>query len=92
MEDEVAAAVHLARGEKPEAIRLAKEAADIEATLGAPSGPPDPIKPALEFYGEMLLAAGKRAEAAAAFEQQLLRTPKRTPSVEGLARAVAVHQ
>ncbi|MGD0362654.1 MAG: hypothetical protein ABSC93_17385 [Bryobacteraceae bacterium] len=92
MEDEVAAAVHLARGEKPEAIRLAKEAADIEATLGAPSGPPDPIKPALEFYGEILLAAGKPAEAAAAFEQQLLRTPKRTPSVEGLARAVPVHQ
>jgi tetratricopeptide (TPR) repeat protein len=89
MENEVAAAIELARGQKSEAVRLAKQAADVEATLAAPSGPPDPIKPALEFYGEVLLDAGKPAEAAAAFEQELLRTPKRTPSVEGLARAAA---
>jgi tetratricopeptide (TPR) repeat protein len=87
MENEVASAAQLARGQKAEAVRLAKEAADIESTLAAPTGPPEPIKPALEFYGEVLLAAGKRAEAAAAFRQELLRTPKRTPSVEGLARA-----
>lgn len=89
MENEVASAAQLARGQKVEAIRLAKEAADIEATQPAPSGPPMPIKPALEFYGEVLLDAGRRAEAAEAFEQQLLLTPKRTPSVEGLARATA---
>jgi tetratricopeptide (TPR) repeat protein len=89
MEDEVAAAVELARGRKSEAVRFAKQAADIESILAAPSGPPEPIKPALEFYGEVLLDAGKPAEAAAAFEQELVRTPKRTPSVEGLARAVA---
>jgi len=35
----------------------------------------------------VLLDAGRPAEAAAAFQQELLRTPKRTPSVEGLARA-----
>ena len=89
MENEVASAVELARGRKSEAVRLAKQAADIESTLAAPSGPPDPIKPALEFYGEVLLDAGSPAEAATAFQQQLHRTPKRTPSVEGLARAVA---
>ena len=50
---------------------------------------PDPLKPALQFYGEVLLDAGRSAEAAAAFEQELLRTPERTPSVEGLARAAA---
>src|ERR1700691_1299688 len=87
MENEVAAAVDLARGQKSAAVRLAKQAADIEATLAAPSGPPDPIKPALEFYGEMLLDAGRPAEAAAAVEQEVLRAPKRTPSVQGLARA-----
>jgi hypothetical protein len=87
MEKEVSAAAQLARGNKDDAVRLAKEAADVELTLSAPSGPTDPIKPALEFYGEVLLAAGKPAEAAAAFEQQLLRTPNRTPSVQGLARA-----
>jgi tetratricopeptide (TPR) repeat protein len=89
MENEVAAAAQLARGQKAEAVRLAKLAADIEMTLAAPSGPPEPIKPALEFYGEVLLEAGRPADAVAAFQQELLRTPKRTPSVEGLARAAA---
>jgi tetratricopeptide (TPR) repeat protein len=89
MEKEVASAAQLARGRKAEAVLLAKAATDIELTLSPPTGPPEPIKPALEFYGEMLLDAGKPGEAAAAFQQQLLRTPKRTPSVEGLARAVA---
>jgi tetratricopeptide (TPR) repeat protein len=87
MENEVASAAQMARGQKAEAVRLAKQAADIESTLAAPSGPPEPIKPALECYGEGLLDAGRPAEAAAAFHQELLRTPKRTPSVEGLARA-----
>ena len=88
MENEVASAAQLARGQTAEAVRLAKEAADIESTLAAPSGPPEPIKPALEFYGEVLLAANRPGDAAAAFRQELLRTPNRTPSVEGLARAV----
>ncbi len=87
MANEVASAALLARGQKADAVRLAKQAADIESTLAAPSGPPEPIKPALEFYGETLLDAGRPAEAAAAFQQELLRTPKRTPSVDGLARA-----
>jgi tetratricopeptide (TPR) repeat protein len=89
MEKEVGALSRLARGQKDEAVRLAKEAADIELTMSAPSGPPDPIKPALELYGEVLLEADRAKEAAAAFEQSLLRTPKRTPSVLGLARASA---
>jgi tetratricopeptide (TPR) repeat protein len=87
MENEVASAAQVARGKKDEAVRLAKEAADIESTLAAPSGPPEPIKPALEFYGDVLLDAGRPAEAATAFQQELLRTPKRTPSLEALARA-----
>ena len=89
MENEVASAAQLARGQTAEAVRLAKQAAEIEATLSAPSGPPEPIKPALEFYGEILLDAHADGEAAAAFRQQLLRTPNRTPSVKGLARATA---
>jgi predicted Zn-dependent protease len=59
----------------------------VEKTLAPPSGPPEPIKPAFELYGEMLLEAGRAKEAAQAFEQSLLRTPRRTPSVLGLARA-----
>jgi predicted negative regulator of RcsB-dependent stress response len=57
--------------------------------MAAPSGPPDPIKPAFELYGELLAEAGRDKEAAAAFEQALLRTPNRTPSVKGLAAVQA---
>jgi len=87
MEKEVAAVSHLARGQKDDAVRLAKEAVDIELTMSPPSGPPDPIKPALELYGDVLLDAGRSKEAAAAYDDELLRTPNRTPSVKGLASA-----
>lgn len=89
LEKQVAALARLASGRKDEAVRLAKEAVDIELTTNPPSGPPDPMKPALELYGEVLLEADRPADAAAAFSQGLLRTPKRTPSVLGLARASA---
>jgi hypothetical protein len=88
-EKELGAIVRWVRGQKEEALLLAKEATDIEKTMSAPSGPPEPIKPAFELYGEMLLEAGRAKEAVQAFEQALLRTPKRTPSVLGLARAAA---
>ncbi len=87
MEKEVSAAAQLSRGQKDDAVRLAREASDVEMTMSAPSGPPDPIKPATEFYGEVLLDAGQPAQAVAAFEKALLRMPNRAASVEGLARA-----
>jgi tetratricopeptide (TPR) repeat protein len=87
MEKEVMAVAQLARGEKDTAVRLAKEAVDIELTMDAPSGPTEPIKPALELYGDLLMENGHAAEAANAYQQQLFRTPNRTPSVKGLARA-----
>ena len=87
LEKQVAALVSNARGQKDEALKLAKEAMDIELALSAPSGPPDPIKPAPEFYGELLIEAGKHAEAVAALELSLQRTPNRTPSVKAMQRA-----
>jgi tetratricopeptide (TPR) repeat protein len=88
-EKELGALVRWAKGQKDEALQLAREAAETEKTLAAPSGPPEPIKPAFELYGELLLEAGKAKDAMQAFEQSLLRTPRRTPSLLGLARAAA---
>src|SRR5690606_35105495 len=88
-EKQLGAVLQWARGQKEQALRLAKEAAEVEQTLAAPSGPPEPIKPAFELYGEMLLDAGRPKEARQAFESSLLRTPRRTPSLLGLARAAA---
>ena len=87
MSAEVGASRALASGRHDDARRIAGEAAQLELTLGAPSGPPVPIKPAPELHGEILLAAGREAEAAEAFQQALTRTPKRTPSLHGLARS-----
>jgi tetratricopeptide (TPR) repeat protein len=89
LEKEVAALARLAAGRKDEAVRLAKEAVDIELTTDASSGPPEPMKPALELYGDLLLEVDRPSDAAAAYAQSLLRTPKRTPSLVGLARASA---
>jgi tetratricopeptide (TPR) repeat protein len=89
VENEVAAVTAFERGRRDAGLALAKTAADLELTLSPPSGPPEPVKPALELYGELLLAAERPAEAAAAFEQALRRTPKRTPSLLGLGRAAA---
>jgi tetratricopeptide (TPR) repeat protein len=88
-EKELGAIIRWAKGQKDEALQFAKEAAEAEKSMAAPSGPPEPIKPAHELYGELLLEAGRAKEAVQAFEQSLLRTPKRTPSVLGLARAAA---
>jgi tetratricopeptide (TPR) repeat protein len=87
MEKQVAALVSNARGRKDEALTLAKDAMEIELSLSAPSGPPDPIKPAPEFYGELLIEAGRTAEAIAALELSLQRTPNRTPSLKAMAKA-----
>jgi tetratricopeptide (TPR) repeat protein len=87
MEKQIAALVSSAKGRQDEALTLAKEAMEIELSLSPPSGPPDPIKPAAEFYGELLLEAGRTADAVAALELSLQRTPNRTPSVKAIARA-----
>jgi len=57
--------------------------------MGPPSGPPVLIKPSNELFGEILLRAGKPAEAAAQFRTALLRQPNRARSLLGAARAAA---
>ena len=85
--DEVRALLAGARGNWNEAFRYARQAIVAEEKLGVPSGPPENFKPAHELYGELLMQAGKKAEAVAQFETSLLRTPNRTASVMDLKAA-----
>ena len=86
MVDEVGAAVAVAQKDAALADRLFKEATAIELTLDAPSGPPEPIKPSFEMYGEWLLEQGRAKDAAAQFEQSLSRMPNRRSSMQGMER------
>ncbi len=88
MHKEVAASLHAARGEADDAIRLMDEALGILATMRPPRGSAEPIKPAYELYGELLLELGRPADAIEKFRTSLLRLPERPRSLLGLAHAL----
>jgi tetratricopeptide (TPR) repeat protein len=71
------------------AVDLMTRALAIEDEMSPPSGPPDIVKPPRELFGEILLQAGRPAEARQQFESALLREPNRARSLIGLARAEA---
>jgi hypothetical protein len=89
LEKEIEGLAHLARGQEEAGLRLLREAADAEAALTPPSGPPDLLKPALELYGEVLLERGHPGEALLQLQRSLLRMPNRTASLLGAARAAS---
>jgi tetratricopeptide (TPR) repeat protein len=84
---ELDAAVSAAAGRRDEAVTLARKAATLEDALSFEFGPPNPVKPAHELAGEMLLDAGRPAEAQKEFAAALKRTPGRALSLLGLFRA-----
>lgn len=88
LEKETMAVLSLANGDNETAVAHAREAAQMEMRdMKAPSGPPVPMKPAAELYGDILLAANRPVEALAAYESSLDWIPLRTPSIAGLAKA-----
>ncbi|HLQ23287.1 MAG TPA: hypothetical protein VK132_08765, partial [Gemmatimonadales bacterium] len=89
MEKELAALLALATGRKVDAVLRMREAAALDRDLPPPLGPPRPIKPAPELFGEILLELGRPREAAAQFERALARWPNRSLSLLGRARASA---
>lgn len=66
-----------ASGNKAEAERLLREAAATLAALPIEFGPPDVVKPPMELLGEWLLADGRTAEAAQAFDDAERQQPGR---------------
>ena len=89
MEKELAALGAIATGRKGDAVVRMQEAVAIDRDLPPPLGPPRPIKPAPELFGEILLELGRPGEAAAEFERALARWPNRSLSLLGRARAAA---
>lgn len=76
-----------AEGDLDRALGIARGAAEFEAALPVDFGPPIALKPAREVEGEVLMEMGQYAEAAAAFDLQLARTPNRIRAMLGRARA-----
>ena len=87
MAQQLEAALLFAQGRREEALVLARQAAVVEAGLSFEFGPPVPVKPANELVGEMLMDLRRPREAIEAFQLSLKRTPRRTLSLLGLARA-----
>jgi tetratricopeptide (TPR) repeat protein len=86
---EVTALTASIKKDHAKAIELMKQATALEEQMAAPSGPPFLVKPSHELFGEILLRAGKPAEASAQFNVALLRQPNRARSLLGAARAAA---
>lgn len=86
---EIAALNASMKKDHAKAIELMKRATMLEEETSAPYGPPNLIKPTHELFGEILLRAGKPAEAKEQFKVALLRQPNRARSLLGVARAAA---
>ena len=87
MEREVGAVIAATQNDMAAAEKQIKEATEIELSLDAPSGPTEPIKPSFELYGMLLQKQGRAKEAAAQFQQSLMRTPNRRAALEGLRQS-----
>ncbi|MFL6248522.1 MAG: hypothetical protein ACJ74H_21035 [Thermoanaerobaculia bacterium] len=74
-------------GKRDDALKILDAAAKAEGSMPIEFGPPVVPKPATELLADQLLAAGRAAEAAAAYQQVLDRTPGRRPTLEGLLLA-----
>jgi tetratricopeptide (TPR) repeat protein len=85
--DQLEALILAAEGHGDQAIAKAREAATGEKSLPYAFGPPYPEKPSFELLGEILLREHRAKEAQQAFQQALLRTPRRTESLLGLLQA-----
>src|SRR5205807_3693138 len=87
MRDELDGLVREARQDTVGALASFARASALEAKRPKPIARPYPVKPAGELYGEALLRAGDASAAVRQFQASLARTPRRSASLLGLARA-----
>lgn len=84
------AAIHAASDKADSAVVLLRQATKLEDSMPLEFGPPAIVKPSHELLGEVLLDAGRAAEAQREFTRALELTPGRSRSLVGLARAAAI--
>jgi predicted negative regulator of RcsB-dependent stress response len=87
MVHELEALLLYADGKKDGALQMLSDAAAAEDAMPFEFGPPMPVKPVHELYGEVLLAAGNSREARKQFQKTLERCPKRRIALQGLSQA-----
>ena len=85
MEKQLSALLLAAEGKVDQSLRLLKEATTMADALPFGYGPPFPVKPVHELYGEQLLESGRVNSARAQFDLALAGAPKRALSLKGLA-------
>lgn len=84
---EIAAAASAMDGDVDAAVGTMERATRLEERIPVPPGPPPLIKPSHELFGEILLRAGRREEAARQFATALFRHPGRLASLRGAEQA-----
>jgi tetratricopeptide (TPR) repeat protein len=76
-----------AEGRSDEAVRLLKEAAELEAATDKHPVTPGAVAPARELYADLLMELGRPAEALAEYEASLKIAPSRSYALSGAVRA-----
>ncbi|TVR52632.1 MAG: hypothetical protein EA421_13555 [Gemmatimonadales bacterium] len=76
-----------ARGDHAGALRLAVEAADLEATVEKHPVTPGPLLPARELLGDLFLELERPRDALTAYEATLVQEPRRARALHGAAKA-----
>jgi hypothetical protein len=79
--------VAFAGGSREDGIRMLRDAADAEEATDKAAISPGPLAPARELLGEMLIEAGRPADALVAFEATIAKEPGRFRGAYGAARA-----
>jgi len=86
---ELRAALLVARGQTDSALVILRDVMKLEDAMPVDFGPPAVVKPSHELAGEVLLAAGRAAEAQRQFSRALELAAGRSRTLLGLARAAA---
>ncbi len=79
--------VERARGDDAAALRLARQAAELEETVEKHPVTPGPLLPARELEADLLMELERYDEALAVYEKTLEREPRRARALFGAARA-----